>query len=55
MIRNATIIMFLMLGNAAVAFAGIGAAPEIDPTAAAGAVALVAGGAVVIRNRRRNR
>jgi LPXTG-motif cell wall-anchored protein len=45
---------FLMMGVAGVAFAG-GPAPEIDPSAAVGAIALLGGGALVIRGRRRKR
>ena len=45
----------LMMGFAGVACAGGGAAPEIDPSSALGAVTLLAGGVLVIRGRRRKR
>jgi len=48
-------LMLLMIGSAGFALAGLVAAgvPEIDPTAAAGALALLSGGLLVIRARRR--
>jgi hypothetical protein len=45
----------LMLGAGAYAFAGTVAAPEIDANSAAGAVALLAGGILVLRARKRIR
>lgn len=42
----------LMIGVAGIALAG-GPAPEIDPSAAVGAIALLGGGVLVIRGRRR--
>jgi hypothetical protein len=45
--------ILVLMASAGFAAAGIGAAPEIDPTAAVGALALLGGGALVIRGRRR--
>jgi LPXTG-motif cell wall-anchored protein len=45
--------VLILMASAGFALAGIGAAPEIDPTAAVGALALLGGGALVIRGRRR--
>ena len=46
-------VMFLVVGASAVLVAGTPQAPEIDPTTAAAAVALLGGAALVIRGRRR--
>ncbi|MBZ5606397.1 MAG: hypothetical protein LAO79_29250 [Acidobacteriia bacterium] len=43
----------LVLGAAMTCLAGPSVAPEIDPSAGAGAIALVAGGLMVIRSRRK--
>ena len=46
--------LFLMLSAfAASAFAGVVTTPEIDGNSAASAVALLAGGALVLRSRRK--
>jgi len=44
----------LLITTAAMAFAGAVTTPEIDASAGAGAVALIAGGLVVLRARRRS-
>ncbi len=43
----------VMLGTASFAFAGITAVPEVDGNTAAAAVALVSGGLLVLRGRRK--
>ncbi|MGH9557709.1 MAG: hypothetical protein ACRD30_00615 [Bryobacteraceae bacterium] len=43
----------LLMGASSFAFAGMAPSPEIDPSAAAGAVALLLGGVAVLRARRR--
>lgn len=43
--------LLLMLGSAVLASAAV--VPEIDPSSAAGALALLAGGLAVIRGRRK--
>jgi len=48
-------ISLLILGAGAAAFAGNFATPEIDANSAAGAVALLAGGILVLRARKRSR
>jgi hypothetical protein len=45
--------VLLVLGSATVVMAGIKGTPEIDATAGAAALALIAGAALVIRARRR--
>ena len=44
--------LFIMIGVAGAAFAGF-STPEIDPASGAAAVALLAGGLVVLRGRRK--
>ena len=46
-------IMMLLVGAAGTAFAGATVVPEIDSTSAIGAVALLSGGLLVIRARRK--
>jgi len=46
-------VMLLVMGSAAVLMAGAHGTPEIDATAGAAALALIAGAALVIRARRR--
>ena len=43
----------LLMLSASMAFAGATITPEIDPSAGAGALALIGGGLVVLRARRR--
>lgn len=47
-----TATLLALLGTATFAFAGGAAAPEIDASTAAGAIALVSGGLLVLRGRR---
>jgi hypothetical protein len=51
--RNFIAVMLLVLGTSTVSMAGINPVPEIDSTAGAAAVALVAGAALIIRGRRK--
>jgi hypothetical protein len=50
--RKVAVAVLILLGMSAVAFAGT-PAPEIDPSAAPGALALLSGALLVIRGRRR--
>ncbi len=43
----------LTIGTSAVCLAGLAAVPEIDPSSGAAAIALLAGGLLVIRSRRK--
>ncbi len=47
-------VTLILIGAAAVAMAGTGGSPQIDPGSAASALALLTGAALVIRGRRRN-
>ena len=55
MVRRLNGIILLLIGASSFALAGGGGAPEIDASTAVGAVALLAGGLVVLRARRRTR
>jgi LPXTG-motif cell wall-anchored protein len=44
---------FLMIGASVSCMAGLSAVPEVDPASAVGALALLAGGLLVIRGRRK--
>ena len=46
-------IVFLLVGLSTLAFAGTVATPEISPASGAAALALVSGGLLVIRGRRK--
>lgn len=46
---------FLFLSATTFSFAGISVAPEIDASSAVGALALLTGGLLVLRSRRRTR
>jgi hypothetical protein len=54
MIRVIALSLFFV-GAASLAFAGASPAPEIDASSAIGAVALLGGGVLVLRARRRSR
>ena len=45
--------LFLLAGISSVAFAGVSRSPEIDPASGVAAVALLAGGLLVLQTRRR--
>ena len=47
--------MIFLTAFAGMAFAGISAVPEVDPTAMSGAVALLAGGAMLLASRVRRK
>lgn len=47
-------IVLILAGTANVAFAGVISAPEIDASAGVAAIALLTGGILVIRGRRRS-
>ena len=51
--RTLVAVMLLVLGTSTVLMASQVAVPEIDPTTATAAVALLAGAALVIRGRRK--
>lgn len=55
MMRRITGLAMFAVAVSGTALAGIGGAPEIDPTAAVGALALLSGGVLVLRSRRRKR
>ena len=46
-------VLLLLAGSAVVAMGGTKLVPEIDPSSAVGALALLAGGLLVIRGRRK--
>jgi hypothetical protein len=51
--RTATVAILMLLGLTGTLFAGGPSVPEIDPTGAPGALALLGGALLVLRGRRR--
>ena len=46
--------VLILMGLSSLAFAGVAAVPEIGPASGVGALALLAGGLLVIRGRRKS-